>query len=78
MAKDPICDMEVDEQTAEFKSQYGGQTYYFAQKPFKGKTCRIAAVFNDSCSNAALFLCNPDCVAERMGFEPSVPFLRCS
>jgi YHS domain-containing protein len=29
MAEDPTCDMEVDEQTAEFKSQYGGQTYYF-------------------------------------------------
>jgi hypothetical protein len=42
---------------------------------FKGKTCRIAAIFNDSCSNAALFLCNPDCVAERVGFELSVPFL---
>jgi hypothetical protein len=36
---------------------------------FKGKTCRIAAIFNDSCSNAARFLCNPDCVAEREGFE---------
>ena len=42
--------------------------------PFKGKTCRIAAVFNDSCSKAALFLCNPDCVAERVRFEPSLPF----
>ena len=42
---------------------------------FKGKTCRIAAIFNDSCSNAALFLCNPDCVAERLGFEPSLPFV---
>ena len=42
---------------------------------FKGKTCRIAAVFNDSSSNAALFLCTPDCVAEREGFELSVPFL---
>ncbi len=36
---------------------------------FKGKTCGIAAVFNDSCSNAALFLCSLDCVAERVGFE---------
>jgi hypothetical protein len=36
---------------------------------FEGKTCRIAAIFNDSCSNAALFLCNPDCVAEREGFN---------
>ena len=29
MAKDPICDVEVDEETAEFKSQYASQTYYF-------------------------------------------------
>jgi len=36
---------------------------------------RIAAIFNDSCSNAALFLCNPDRVAERSGFEPSLPFV---
>jgi hypothetical protein len=36
---------------------------------FKGKTCRIAAIFNDSCSNAALFLRNPDCLAEREGFN---------
>ena len=41
---------------------------------FEGKTYRIAAIFNDSCGNAALFLCNPDCVAEREGFELSVPF----
>jgi hypothetical protein len=31
---------------------------------FKGKTCRIAAIFNDSCSNAALFLCGLDLLAE--------------
>ncbi len=36
---------------------------------FKGKTCEIAAIFSDSCSNAARFLCDPDCVAERVGFE---------
>jgi hypothetical protein len=42
---------------------------------FKGKTCRIAAIFNDSCCDAARFLCNPDCVAERLGFEPSLPFV---
>jgi len=29
---------------------------------FAGKTCGIAAIFSDSCSNAARFLCNPDCV----------------
>src|SRR5438105_14951872 len=36
---------------------------------FAGKTCGIAAMFSDSCSNVARFLCNPDCVAERVGFE---------
>ena len=35
MANDPICDMEVDEQTAEVKSQYGGQTYYFCSEECK-------------------------------------------
>jgi YHS domain-containing protein len=29
MAKDPICNIEVDEETAEFKSQYASQTFYF-------------------------------------------------
>ena len=42
---------------------------------FEGKTYGIAAIFSDSCSNAARFLCNPDCVAEGEGFELSVLFL---
>lgn len=29
MAIDPICKMEVDEKTAQFKSEYKGKTYYF-------------------------------------------------
>jgi len=29
MAIDPICKMEVDEETAQFKSDYRGKTYYF-------------------------------------------------
>ncbi|MCP8304252.1 MAG: YHS domain-containing protein [archaeon] len=29
MAKDPICGMDVNEKTAEHKSEYKGQTYYF-------------------------------------------------
>ncbi|NIS81062.1 MAG: YHS domain-containing protein [Anaerolineales bacterium] len=29
MAKDPVCDMEVDEATAEWKSEYKGDIYYF-------------------------------------------------
>jgi hypothetical protein len=36
---------------------------------FEGKTYGIVAIFSDSCSNAARFLCNPDWVAERVGFE---------
>jgi len=35
MAKDPICNMEVDEETTEFKSQYGSRTYYFCSKECK-------------------------------------------
>ena len=29
MAIDPVCHMEVDEQTATWKSVYKGETYYF-------------------------------------------------
>jgi YHS domain-containing protein len=29
MAIDPVCKMEVDETTAEWTSEYHGQTYYF-------------------------------------------------
>jgi YHS domain-containing protein len=29
MAIDPICKMEVDEDTAEWKSEHEGKTYYF-------------------------------------------------
>ncbi len=29
MAKDPVCDMDVDETTAAGQSEYKGQTYYF-------------------------------------------------
>ena len=29
MAIDPICKMEVDEKTAQYKSEYKGKTYFF-------------------------------------------------
>ncbi len=29
MAKDPVCGMDVDPKTAQWKSEYKGQTYYF-------------------------------------------------
>jgi YHS domain-containing protein len=35
MAKDPICGMNVDEKTAEFKSEYKGKTFYFCNQSCK-------------------------------------------
>jgi YHS domain-containing protein len=29
MAKDPVCEMDVDEKTAKLKSDYKGHAYYF-------------------------------------------------
>ena len=29
MEKDPVCGMDVDPKTVEWKSEYQGQTYYF-------------------------------------------------
>ncbi len=37
MAKDLVCGMEVDEKTAEHKSEYGGNTYYFCCPSCKSK-----------------------------------------
>ena len=37
MAKDPVCGMMVDEQTAAGKSEYQGKTYYFCAPICKKK-----------------------------------------
>ena len=29
MAIDPVCKMDVDEKTAKFTTEHGGETYYF-------------------------------------------------
>ncbi|MGM0406066.1 MAG: YHS domain-containing protein [Thermoplasmatota archaeon] len=29
MEKDPVCNMKVDEEEAEYKTEYKGKTYYF-------------------------------------------------
>ena len=34
---DPVCGMQVDEQNAAGKSEYGGQTYYFCSSGCKTK-----------------------------------------
>lgn len=35
MTKDPVCNMQIDEEKAEFQSQYGGKTYYFCSQECK-------------------------------------------
>ncbi len=35
MAIDPVCKMQVDEKTAQFKSIYKGVSYFFCSKPCK-------------------------------------------
>ncbi|MCR4432441.1 MAG: YHS domain-containing protein [Caldiserica bacterium] len=32
MAIDPVCGMEVDEQKAQFKTEYKGKSYYFCSR----------------------------------------------
>ena len=33
--RDPVCNMEIDEQSAAGRSQYQGQTYYFCTQSCK-------------------------------------------
>ncbi len=35
MAKDLVCDMDVDEKTAKWKTVYRGKTYYFCAQGCK-------------------------------------------
>ncbi len=35
MAKDPVCGMSVDEETAKWTSEYKGKTYYFCNEGCK-------------------------------------------
>ena len=41
MAIDPVCNMQVDEDNAQWRSEYGGKTYYFCapgcQKAFEAE-----------------------------------------
>ncbi|MGQ9679945.1 MAG: YHS domain-containing protein [Candidatus Bathyarchaeia archaeon] len=37
MVKDVVCNMEIDEKKAKWKSEYEGKTYYFCAKPCKEK-----------------------------------------
>ena len=37
MATDPVCKMQIDENTAAGKSDYNGKTYYFCAQSCKTK-----------------------------------------
>jgi Cu+-exporting ATPase len=37
LVKDPVCGMDVDPATAQHKSEYQGQTYYFCAPGCKAK-----------------------------------------
>lgn len=37
MAKDPVCEMDVDETTAEHKTEYKGKGYYFCAPACKAE-----------------------------------------
>jgi Cu+-exporting ATPase len=51
-AIDPVCGMEVDESTAEWKTTYQGQTYYFCAagclKSFEKEPAKYAAAASQS------------------------------
>ena len=37
MARDPVCNMEVNEQSAQAQSKFQGQNYYFCSQECKEK-----------------------------------------
>ena len=66
----PDCACAQQRKTLESLAAGSGGT--LSPVRFDGETCATAAISSDFQKNAAGFLCNPDCVAEREGFEPSV------
>ena len=53
MAKDPVCGMEVNEETARFKLEHMGKTYYFCNKmckeTFDKNPMKYAGKHSDPC-----------------------------
>ena len=37
MAKDPVCNMDIDEKNADFTSEYAGREYHFCSEECKDK-----------------------------------------
>jgi YHS domain-containing protein len=56
MAKDLVCDMDVDEKTAKWKSTYKGKTYYFcapAANPSSMRTQKNTSAAQEGTRNTA-------------------------
>lgn len=51
MAKDPVCNMMVDEKTAKYKSDYQGKTYYFCAASCKATFEKNPAKYTKSGSS---------------------------
>ncbi len=50
MAKDPVCNMMVDEKTAKFKSDYNGKTFYFCAASCKATFDKNPAQYSSGSS----------------------------
>ncbi len=51
MQIDPVCGMQVDENTAQYKTDYNGKTYYFCapgcKKAFDSERCMNGKRYKD-------------------------------
>ena len=54
MERDPVCDMEVDPQTAPAKSEYQGKTYYFCCPECKPEFDKLARADQEAKIKSAL------------------------
>lgn len=53
MEKDPVCGMDVDPKTAQWKSDYQGHTYYFCAPGCKSEFDREPEKFVQPASGSA-------------------------
>lgn len=61
MAKDPVCGMMVNEKTAKFKSEVGGQTYYFCAASCKTTFDKNPAKFTKGSTGGTSHACGCGC-----------------
>lgn len=61
MAKDPVCNMIVDEKTSKFKSDFEGKTYYFCAASCKTKFDKSPATFAKGSTGETRHNCGCGC-----------------